>query len=141
LTKYEAVPATDKTPAQPAREVTEIKASAPTEYHQTESKTAASTGTVSTAIREHEIDVEAKKPLLYACIVCALIAGFFVYRSYPTPAICAGAASVVFFLAWHIELPGWVAAIALAAVVGGGMMFLGHERGLYTPVPDDKKTP
>lgn len=117
----------------PAVTETEIIPGGETTYVQTESSVKADTGTVDTSVKNHEIDVEAKKPLLYASIVCALLAGFFVYRAYPTPAICAGAASIVFFLAWHIELPGWVAAIALAAVVGGGFLYIGHERGLSTP--------
>ena len=142
VTKSEALPATKETPAQPAKEITEIRPAGPTEYHKTEQTVAAQTGTVDTSIREHQIDAQESRPLLYAAIASALAAGFFVWRAYPTPAICCGVAAVVFFMAWKMAgLPEWFWAIGLAAIVGGGALWLGHERGLYTPVPDDKPKP
>ena len=142
VTKYEAVAATEKAPAQPAREVTEIQPNGPTEFHKTESRTDASTGTIDTSVRKHEIDAAEGRPLLYASIIAALAAGFFVYRAYPTPAICCGAASIVFFMAWKVSgLPSWFYAVGIAALVGGGALWLGHNRGLYEPVPTDKPQP
>ena len=129
-----AIPATKDTPAQPAqpeKEVTEIIPAQDTEWHKTEATVAANTGTVDTTIRAHEIDAAESRPLLYAAIGAALAAGFFVYRAYPTPAICCGAASVVFFLAWRLSgLPPWFSALGLAGIAGGVALWLGHERGL-----------
>ncbi len=139
VTKYAATPATETAPAIPEREETIITPSAPTEYRKTESTVKADTGTVDTSIKKHEIDAEERRPLLYAAIGAALAAGFFVYRAYPTPAICCGVASVVFFLAWRMaDLPPWVAGVALAAAVGGVALWVGHNRGLYEPVPPPK---
>lgn len=142
VTKTESVPATADKPAIPATEQTVIAPGGATEWKKTEVAVKADTGTVDTSIRKHEIDAEESRPLLYAAIIAALAAGFFVYRAYPTPAICCGVASVVFFLAWKVSgLPSWFWAIGLAAIIGGGALYLGHERGLYTPVPDDKPKP
>lgn len=139
VTKYEPVAATQVAPAQPAKEVTEITPAGPTEYHKTESKVDAQTGTVDTSIAVKKIDSAESRPLLYASILCALAGAFFVYRAYPTPALCCGAASVVFFMAWKVSgLPDWFWAIGLVAVAGGAALYLGHNRGLYEPVPDDK---
>lgn len=136
VVKETALPATDKIPAQPAKEMVTIRPNGPSEYHQTESKTAASTGTIDTSVKEHQIDAQESRPLLYASILAALAAGFFVYRAYPTPAICCGGASVVFFLCWRMaDLPPWVAALGLAAIVGGVFLYVGHEKGLSTPKP------
>lgn len=136
LTKYEAIDATKETPAQAAREVTEIHTAGPTEYRKTESKTAASTGTVDTSIALKGVEAGESRPLLYASILAALAAGAFVYLSYPTPAICCGGASVVFFAAWKLsDLPPWFWALGLAAIAGGVMLWLGHEKGLTTPKP------
>lgn len=140
ITKSEAVAATPSAPAIPAKETTEIIPAGPTEYHQTESTVKADTGTVDTSIASKRIEAQESRPLLYAAIGAALAAGFFVYRAYPTPAICCGAASVVFFMAWKVSgLPSWFWAVGLAAIVGGGALWLGHNRGLYEPVPPDKK--
>ena len=139
VTKYEPVAATQAAPAQPAKEVTEIVPSAPTEYRKQESTVKADTGTVDTSIAAKKIDSAESRPLLYASILCALAGAFFVYRAYPTPALCCGAASVVFFMAWKVSgLPDWFWAIGLVAVAGGAALYLGHNRGLYEPVPDDK---
>ncbi len=140
MTKEGPVAATKDAPARPAKEVTIISPAGPTEYRKTEETVKADTGTVDTSIKQHEIDVEASKPLLYASIAAALACGFFVYRAYPTPAICCGVASAVFFMAWKVSgLPTWFWAVGLAAVVGGVVLYIGHERGLYTPVPTEPK--
>ncbi len=138
-TKYAATPATETTPAIPEREETIITPSAPTEYRKTESTVRADTGTVDTSIKKHEIDVAERRPLLYGALIAAAAAGFFVYRAYPTPAALCGLGAVVLFLAWRMaDLPPWVAAIGLAAIVGGVAMWVGHNRGLYEPVPPTK---
>ncbi len=139
-----AVPATKESPAIPAKPAvveTEVVPSADTEWNESHDAIAANSGTVDTSIRAKQIDAEEKRPLLYAAILAAVAAGFFVYRAYPTPAVCSGGASVVFFLAWRMDLPPWIAGLALAAIVGGVFLYFGHERGLYTPVPTDPKPP
>jgi hypothetical protein len=136
-----AVPATKESPAIPAKPAlveTEVFPSADTEWNESQSTVAANSGTVDTSIASKRIDAEESRPLLYAAIAAALAAGFFVYRAYPTPALCCGAASVVFFMAWRMSgLPSWFWALGLAAIAGGAFLYLGHEKGLYTPVPDD----
>lgn len=145
VTKESAIagqPATNDTPAvkaQPAKETTVIEPAGPTEYHKTESTIKADTGTVDTSIAAKRIDSAESRPLLYASILCALAGAFFVYRAYPTPALCCGAASVVFFMAWKVSgLPEWFWAVGLVAIAGGVALYLGHNRGLYEPVPNDK---
>lgn len=140
ISEINAIPATNETPAQPAKKVTEVIPGGPTAYVQKESTISASSGTVDTSVAKKRVDAEESRPLLYGAILAALAAGFFVYRAYPTPAICCGAASVVFFLSWRMaDLPPWVAALGLAAIAGGVALWLGHKRGLCEPVPEDKK--
>ena len=140
VTKTEAVPATPQAKAEPAKEVTEIIPSAPTVWTKKTETVHADTGTVDTTIAAKRIDSEESRPLLYASIACAAVAVFFVYIHYPTPAALAGAGSVIFFLAWKASgLPGWFWALGLVALAAGAALWLGHHRGLYEPVPTDKK--
>jgi hypothetical protein len=148
ITRYKAVagqPATKDTPAiapQPEREVTEIVPASDTQWQKTEASVKADSGAIDQSVALKKVEVGESRPLLYASILSALAAGFFVYRAYPTPALACGGASVVFFLAWKISgIPDWFYAVGVACLVGGAALYLGHERGLYTPVPDDKKTP
>lgn len=135
-TKTDAVPAKAATaespavPAQPARTVTEIIPGAATVLQRTESTVHADTGTVDTSIAAHKIDAAESRPLLYAAIVAAAAAGFFVWRAYPTPALACGIASAVFFLAWKVSgLPDWFWAIGLLAAGVAGALYIGHEKG------------
>ncbi len=130
LTKFGAVAATPDKPAQPAREVTEVKLSEPTAWKKTENVFQADTGTVDTSIAKHRIDVASSAPLLYGALAAALAAGVFLWMKYPTPAfICAGAA-VVLFIAWKVaEAPAWLWAIGLAGIAAAVFLYLGHERG------------
>jgi hypothetical protein len=148
VTRIDPVPATPATkdtpavPAQPAKEVTVIVPSAPTEYHKTETTVKADTGTVDTTIATRKIDAAESRPLLYAAIVAALAAGFFVWASYPTPAIACGIASVVFFMAWKLSgLPDWFYVLGAVAAAVGVSIYLGHNRGLYEPVPTKPNEP
>jgi len=141
VTKESAIAATQAAPAVAAKETTAIVPAGPTEYRKTEETVKADTGTVDTSIAARRIDAEESRPLLYAAIAAALAGGFFVYRAYPTPALCCGAASVVFFMAWKVSgLPSWFWAVGLAAMAGGAALYLGHKRGLYEPVPTEKPT-
>lgn len=134
ITKTEAVPATKDTPGKPATEVTAITPSGPTVWHKTEKTVNADTGTVDTSIAAKKIDAAESRPLLYAAIVAALAAGFFVWASYPTPAIACGVASAVFFMAWRLsDLPDWFYLIGAAALAGGAALYFGHKRGQANP--------
>lgn len=137
ITKTEAAPATKDTPAKPATEVTAITPSGPTVWHKTEKTVNADTGTVDTSIAAKKIDASESRPLLYSAIVAALAAGFFVWASYPTPAIACGVASAVFFMAWKLsDLPDWFYVLGAVAAAAGIAIYLGHKRGLYEPVPE-----
>lgn len=128
-----AIAATKDAPAvkaEPAKEVTEIKPNGATEYHHAESTVKAETGTVDTSIRKHKIDAAESRILLYAAIAASIGAGLFVYIKYPTPAICCGVASIVFFLAWKLsDLPDWFYVIGVIAAAGGFFLWRGHEKG------------
>lgn len=101
-----------------------------TSFTSASSSTNASTGVVDTSIRKHEIDIESKKPLLYASLVSAAFGGVMLYKVYPTPAAISFGAAVVFFLAWKIsDLPSWFYVVGVAAVVGAAMLWRGHEKG------------
>lgn len=127
---------TEATPASPATTVTEIVPSAPTEIRHTEKKVNADSGTVDTSVALKKIEAAESRVLLYAAIVAALAAGFFVWASYPTPAIACGVASAVFFMAWKLsDLPDWFYVLGAVAAAAGIAIYFGHKRGLYEPVP------
>lgn len=129
VTKTEAVPATDKTAFRPATEVTEIAPNGNTEWQKFDTSVNANTGTVDTSVALKKVEAGESRPLLYAAIGAALMAGFFVWRAYPTPAIACGAASVVFFLAWKVSgLPDYFWGIGAAALAIAGGLYLGYER-------------
>lgn len=136
VTKWEPVAwraATQTSPevqAQPAREVTEIVLSKPTEWRKNETRIAADTGTVDTTLAKHRIDVAENRYLLFAALGAAVAGGFFLYIKYPTPALMCGAASVVFFLAWKLsDLPDWFWVVGVAGIGCGVFLWLGHRRG------------
>lgn len=136
LTKFEAMratPATETTPevkAQPAREVTEIVLSKPTEWRKNETRVHADTGTADTSIAQHRIDVAENRYLLFAALGASVAAGFFLYIKYPTPAMICASASIVFFLAWKLsDLPSWFYVVGVAALVGAFALWRGHEKG------------
>lgn len=128
VTKYEALPATDKAPAQPAKEVTEIQPSGPTEYHKTESKTDASTGTVDTSVATHKIDVAERRWLLWAAIACG-IGGLVVRSLVPAwPSLSNGLlmGAALAFAAWKLaEIPQWIWLLAIGICAA---LALGYKR-------------
>ncbi len=133
ITRYEAVPATDKTPFQPAREEVRFVPTFDTRLESVSATMSANTGTVDTTVALKKVQVSARAPLLYAAFAAAALAAFFVYIQYPTPAMLAGGAAVIFFLAWKLsELPEWVWALGLVSAVAGVVMWRAHERGLKT---------
>jgi len=128
---------TEATPSAPATTVTEIVPSAPTEIRHTEKKVNADSGTVDTSVALKKIEAAESRVLLYAAIGAALLGGFFVWASYPTPAIACGVASAVFFMAWKLsDLPDWFYVLGAVAIAAGIAIYLGHKRGLYEPVPE-----
>lgn len=136
VTQTEAQPATKDKPSAPAITVTEIVPSAPTEIRHTEKKVNADSGTVDTSVALKKIEAAESRVLLYVSIGAALLAGFFVWAQYPTPAIACGVASAVFFMAWKLtDLPDWFWAVGAVAIAAGVAIYLGHKRGLYEPVP------
>lgn len=128
--KTEAIPATDKTPFQPAVEWTEVKLNGPSYWERTKADVTASTGTVDTSVALKKVESAESRPLLYAAIASLLACGFFLYRAYPTPAFACGGAAVVFFLAWKVSgIPDWMWAVGAMALAGAVALYLGHERG------------
>jgi hypothetical protein len=130
VTETAAQPATANAPAQPATTITEVVPAAPMKWEKQQSSVDAATGTIDTTVAAKRIDSQEARPLLYAAMACLVAAGFFVWRAYPTPALCCAGAAVVFFIAWKVsDLPPWFWAVGLAALVGGAALYLGHERG------------
>jgi hypothetical protein len=145
VTKYEPVAATPMAPAQPAKEVTEIAPSGPTEYHKTESTVKADTGTVDTSVRKHQIDVEDRRWLLWAAIVCG-IAGVVLKSMLPgwgglSNGLLIGAALA--FGAWKLsDIPAWIWAAVIIVMVA---MAAGYKRAEWDKdgdgVPDFLQKP
>ncbi len=128
--KTDAVPATDKTPFQPAVEWTEVKLNGPSYWERTKKDVDASTGTVDTSVALKKVQVAESRPLLYAAIASLLGCGFFLYRAYPTPAFACGCAAIVFFLAWKVSgVPDWMWGVGACGLVAAVGLYLGHERG------------
>lgn len=128
ITKYEAMEATQDSPALPAKEVTEIKPNGPTEYVKKEASVSAQTGTVDTSVKKHEIDVQERRWLLFAAIGCG-IGGIVIRSLLPGwPALSNGLliASPCAFAAWKFaDVPSWIW-IAIIGVVAA--MALGYKR-------------
>lgn len=141
VTKDAPVPATDKTPFVPAHERLEVHFNGPTEWQRFDNSVSANTGTIDTTVAQKKIEVQAAQPLLYAAILSALGAIFFIYRAYPTPAALCGLSAALFFIAWRTSsFPPWVWGICGLGVVGGAALYFGHERGLKTATEPAKVT-
>jgi len=139
VTKSEAIPATDKTPAVPAKEITSIRPNGPSEYHQTESKTAASTGTIDQSVALKKVEAAEDRILLYGALGLAVAGGIFFWLKYPSPALMCWAGAGISFLAWKVSgLPSWFWGLSVLAAGGGVGLYFGHNRGLYEPVPETK---
>ncbi len=128
ITKETAIPATADKPAIPAKETTVIRPAGATEYHQTEAKTEASTGTIDTTVRNHQIDVAERRWLLFVAIGCG-IGGILMRSLLPSwPAWSNGLllSAVVAGIAWKVaEIPWWA---WLAVIAGVGLMVMGYKR-------------
>lgn len=91
--------------------------------------TSANSGQINTTVAQSEISSKERRPLLYAAMACIGLAGFFVWRAYPTGAFLSGVAAVVFFTLWKLdELPAWLWAVGVALIGIGVGIYLGYER-------------
>lgn len=128
MTKESALPATKETPAQPAKETTTIRPAGPSEYHQTESKVQASSGTIDASVKNHEIDVAERRWLLWAAIGCG-IGGIVLKSLLPAwPGLSNGLliAAPCAFAAWKFaEVPAWIWLVVIGIV---GALALGYKR-------------
>lgn len=134
------LPATASSPAvapQPAKTITEVVLAHPTVLQTTDTQINANTGTVDTSIREHEIDVNASMPLLYAAIASGLAACVFVYLKYPTPAMIAGGAGIIFLISWQAtKLPPWFWMLGVVGLAVAVSAYIFHEKGLKNAIAD-----
>lgn len=133
ITRYEAVPATGEAPFQPAREEVRFVPTFDTRLDSVSTSLSANTGTVDTTVALKKIQAAENRYLLFAAIGAAALAAFFVYIQYPTPAMMAAGAAIIFFLAWRLsDLPSWFYVVGVGAAVAGVVMWRAHERGLKT---------
>lgn len=127
-TEFGPVAATEKTPARPAKTVTEIIPGAPTEYHETKATVDASSGTVDTSVAKHQIDAAERRWLLLAAIGCGIL-GLVAKSMLPAwPSLSNGLliASPCAFAAWKFaEVPPWLWA---CVVVGVLLLIAGYKR-------------
>ncbi len=118
-----AQPATASTPAvpaQPASKITVITPAAASEYRHDESTVTASTGTIDTTVAKHRIEVEERRPLLYAAIAAAIAGLGFMYVRFQAIAGMCFLGAGCFFAAWRMaEISPWVGGIFLVAAVAG----------------------
>lgn len=130
VTETAEVPATDKTPFQPAKKDWTLHFPTSSAWVKSLANVTANTGSIDTSVALKKVESAESRPLLYAAIGSILAAGFFLYRAYPTPALACGAAAVVFFLSWKASgLPDWFYVLGACGLVGAGALYLGHERG------------
>jgi hypothetical protein len=128
VTRTEAQPATDKTPARPAFEVREIKLASDSAWYEKAQHIAANTGTVDTSVAMRRIDMAERRWLLWAAIGCG-VAGLLSFQLVPAwPGLGRGllAGAAFAFAAWKLaDVPAW----AWCAVVGAGALIaLGYKR-------------
>lgn len=123
--------ATDSSPAeaaQPAKTVTEIVVSEPTEWTETRQEVNADSGTIDTSVAKHAIDVKSRQWLLFVAVGCG-IAGLLVKSLLPEwPALSHGLllAAPIAFASWKLaEIPQWLWMIAIGIV---GLLALGYKR-------------
>jgi MprA protease rhombosortase-interaction domain-containing protein len=119
----EAQPATTGAPAveaRPATKETVITFSATSHWKRTRATVKADTGTVDTSVAKHAIDVESRRPMLYAAMV-AVVGGLgFMYVRFQAIAVMCFLAAGAFFLAWKMsEISPWLGGVLLAAGIAG----------------------
>jgi len=148
VTKIEAVPATDTTPFQPAREVFSFTPPKETRWQAVSSTLRADTGTVDTSVAKHRIDVAERRWLLWTAIACG-IGGLVLKSMLPAwPGLSNGLllAALLAAVAWKLaDVPAWLWLVAIGVVV---FIALGYKRAELDKdgdgVPDilqSKRTP
>jgi len=119
---------TEATAGAPAVESIEYNLSGDTEYTETSSRVDASTGTVDTSVRNHQIDVAERRWLLFIGIGL-LVGGVAVKSLLPTwPGLPNSLflSGLIALAAWKLaEIPAWIWGIGIAV---SGLLALGYKR-------------
>ncbi len=128
VTRTEAQPATERTPARPAIEVREIHLSSDSAWYERAQHIAASTGTIDTSVAMHRIDVAERRWLLWTAIACG-IAGIVVRQVVPLwPGLSNGLlmGAALAGAAWKFSaIPSWIFAVAIGACA---LIAIGYKR-------------
>lgn len=121
------------TPQEPAKEVTEVKVTVPTEIVTNRVTEKLSTGTIDTTVAQRRIEIEAesenKRPILYTAIglLVLAIALFALLPQWKGLYTAAGIGSALTFAAWKLsDIPAWAGAVLLLVV---GLVALGYKKG------------
>ncbi len=128
-TRTDAVPATEKTPFQPATTVREIKLISDTTWFDRAQDIKASTGTIDTSVAKHRIDIESRRILLWVglgCVILAIASKAFIplWPSVTHGLLITGG---ILIASWKFaEVPWWAALIVVGLV---GALVLGYKRG------------
>lgn len=119
---------TAATDSAPAVESTQFTFSEPSEYQETSSRVDASTGTVDTTVRRHQIDAQERRWLLWCAIGGAVVgvAARALLSAWPTISNGAFGFAALAFAAWKFsEIPAWV---VFSVVVVAASLVLGYKR-------------
>lgn len=124
ITKTPAIPATDKTPAEPPKEVTKITFSAPSEKRIETKNTAISLApprAPDTSVQIHEADNRERRIFLWAALAFGVATGVLAYLhilgAAKISAIAAGSSIALYIVLGHQELILWVLAGIVVCVV------------------------
>lgn len=137
------IPATPTTPYRPSVDVTEWTFLRPTSFDVAASSLKADSGKIDTSLAQHQVDVTAKQPYLYASIACIVAAIVAMFLKYPTGVMLCLVASGIFFAMWKLsDIPSWLLVVAVSAIVGAVFLVIGHEKGESVPkAPATQVTP
>lgn len=125
---HAAVPATNTTPTIPEYRIVKWTFPAPTRVTTTDKKDTASTGTIDTTVAKHRIDVEDRRVLLYASMICGALGliARIALKEWPTAGNALLLASALAFASWKLaEIPTWLWVLVL---VVAGAVILGYKR-------------
>lgn len=127
VTRIEAVPATETTPFQPAREVFSFTPAKETRWEAVSSTLRADTGVIDTTVATAKIEAEERRWLLLTAIGCAVV-GVLAKSLLPAwPAIPNGLLlmAVIAGVTWKVSaLPDWLFALGGA----GWLLAAGYKR-------------
>lgn len=128
VTAIEALPASDKEPAQAAREISVWEFAEPTQFERVATSLSADTGTVDTSVAKHRIDAAQRVWLLWAAIGCGVggILAMQLVSAWPSLGRGLLAASAAAFAAWKMsEVPAWLWGAVIVVVI---LVILGYKR-------------